>query len=584
MTKVTVRFSDYHTGTPLQEIDIDSCAKISDLRLAIDKGLAADETSFLKVFDTWYTEVAIDGSERRFVQILPSDEDNSIESMGIVDFSVVYLDGPTFEGAEEENLDSLKRALSIANANWHHIFQTYQKRTALEIQQMKDIFAAEIAQAKLEIDKLSALVAPAIASVDMATEKERREQEAAQAAKEIMAKHPNMPMKALWEALNIEKDRKAENVLIPMAIINHPNCGLERKSQRMDGDMKSFKGGKVITFGATPIILASHAGRSDVVRALVAAGANVNAESDDILYSALHCAAFVGTMPCIVSLLGKGARTDLIDLNGRTPLHIAAYRNNVEVVNALIDSGSNFTLSDKLGRTAVHIAATTGALDAIKVLVARGLDMNAKDMNESTPLHLAAYCGVRLEALQYMVENGATVASINKNGNTPLKMFQSYQLRSKTAVKDADKILELLKVPEGGEVPKAALLPVGPKTAATIGSTTTTTTPPSAATSKTVTATPQATASSTGASAKATSVAASKAPASAAASSSTAVKPAAKPSSPPANAGPKASPQAANHGVAAKPPPVAANKAAPAPPSPAPVPITKRFPWPFGSK
>jgi ankyrin repeat protein len=122
--------------------------------------------------------------------------------------------------------------------------------------------------------------------------------------------------------------------------------------------------------GATPFVLSGLAADVDVMRALVAAGADPKLTSD----------------------------------NGTTALMTAA------------------GLGQSLGVSSITSAE---ALEAVKFALAQGIDINAANTEGETALHGAAYFGVDAVA-QFLVEQGATINARNRLGLTPTTVAQGY--------------------------------------------------------------------------------------------------------------------------------------------------------------
>ena len=125
-------------------------------------------------------------------------------------------------------------------------------------------------------------------------------------------------------------------------------------------------------------------GLTDMVRQLIALGADVNASSDD----------------------------------GMTPLHWAAYYGHADVALVLIHSGANVNARDKyVFETPLHVAAKGGHAAVVRVLVASGADVNAKtsamitDYRHSgmTPLEIARAEG-KTEVVRILENAGASPA------------------------------------------------------------------------------------------------------------------------------------------------------------------------------
>ena len=137
-----------------------------------------------------------------------------------------------------------------------------------------------------------------------------------------------------------------------------------------------------IYIGDTALHLAAAGYRVEIVRLLLAAGANPNAIQNSRKSSPLHYAADgfitgpawhekkqVETMRCLVR---AGADIDLQDMNGATPLHRAVRTRCAATVKFLLAVGSDPMIKNKSGSTAFHLAVQntgrggTGAPAAIR--------------------------------------------------------------------------------------------------------------------------------------------------------------------------------------------------------------------------
>ena len=73
------------------------------------------------------------------------------------------------------------------------------------------------------------------------------------------------------------------------------------------------------TMGSTPLISAAVFGRTEVARALIEAGADVNIQNNEGS-TALHTAAFLCRTEIVEMLLAHGADKNLLNIYGSTPL------------------------------------------------------------------------------------------------------------------------------------------------------------------------------------------------------------------------------------------------------------------------
>ncbi len=163
----------------------------------------------------------------------------------------------------------------------------------------------------------------------------------------------------------------------------------------------------------TPLMIATIAGDRPMVRLLLAAGANPNAQNDQgrtaLMYAAgpmtklgehfagiatdllnagadpevqswsdsgtnaLMFAAHHGRADIVGILLARGANPDAAgsDFPGATALMYAANNGHAEIVRMLLNGGANPALADRQGRTALAIAESNGHSEVVQVLKAR---------------------------------------------------------------------------------------------------------------------------------------------------------------------------------------------------------------------
>lgn len=106
-----------------------------------------------------------------------------------------------------------------------------------------------------------------------------------------------------------------------------------------------------------------------IVRTLVAHGADVHAMSDTPI-STLLCAAALNSGPGTINyLISKGLSLDQKDQLGRLPVHYAA-ANGLEVFEAVLRDDSELLSEDIAGKTALHWAAQFGHVRTVESILA----------------------------------------------------------------------------------------------------------------------------------------------------------------------------------------------------------------------
>lgn len=222
-------------------------------------------------------------------------------------------------------------------------------------------------------------------------------------------------------------------------------------------------------------VMGSNGGRLALVRALLQAGARVNAQ----VTSSAMAQSYIGrpTKGAFESFsCGTG------DFRGATPLWLAAFTANgnfaggfagdaafggdsnpggrgenaaparlptTQVIEALLAGGADLTLTSDDGTTPLMVAAglgrctfnpnikrgarSIGAEEAVTVLLDAGAEINAVNEGDFTALHGAAFRGLN-EVIKILVDRGANINARDYRGRTPFRIAegskQSFQFQA----------------------------------------------------------------------------------------------------------------------------------------------------------
>ena len=215
----------------------------------------------------------------------------------------------------------------------------------------------------------------------------------------------------------------------------------------------------------TPLMWAAAEGHADVVRALVASGANVKATSQSG-FTPLLFAAREGRIEAARALLDAGASFDeSLSVNSRetaggvaqgqaeaglNAFLLAASNAHFELASYFLDRGANPNLAPR-GWTALHMVSwvrkmgevggndpppegsgNVGSLEFVRKLVSAGADINARvatrrlpvgsselDFTGATPFFLAARTA-DVDLMRLLIDLGADPQAPTKFGTTPL--------------------------------------------------------------------------------------------------------------------------------------------------------------------
>ena len=198
----------------------------------------------------------------------------------------------------------------------------------------------------------------------------------------------------------------------------------------------------------TALMVAAAGGNNEFSILLLEKGANPDL-TDEIGYTALHYAASDEKRVDVVkALLAHGANPNArttrdaprtnnsgVSSKGATPLFLAASLGNVETVRALIAGGADPFVTTDEKTAALHVATWGGSpynrdwteeekknlFEVTKLLVGLGADVNSAGEHGWTALHGAAYKGVD-SVVRFLVEKGAKMEVFDEYGQTPLSI------------------------------------------------------------------------------------------------------------------------------------------------------------------
>lgn len=121
--------------------------------------------------------------------------------------------------------------------------------------------------------------------------------------------------------------------------------------------------------GFTPLGMATHFGHEDMVRNLLARGADPNVPSQNG-YSVypIHTAVSSNFDGITKMLIEAGALVNVVQTSRMTPLHMAAQNGNIDIIILLLEQGASIEAQTDLGQTPSELASERGYTEIAEIL------------------------------------------------------------------------------------------------------------------------------------------------------------------------------------------------------------------------
>ncbi|XP_069508766.1 ankyrin repeat and KH domain-containing protein 1 isoform X2 [Ambystoma mexicanum] len=202
--------------------------------------------------------------------------------------------------------------------------------------------------------------------------------------------------------------------------------------------------------GYTPLMEAAREGHEEMVALLLAQGANINAQTEETQETALTlacCGGFSevadfliktgadvelgcstplmeaaqeGHLELVKYLLAAGANVHATTATGDTALTYACENGHTDVADVLLQTGADLEHESEGGRTPLMKAARAGHLCTVQFLISKGANMNRSTANNDHTVVSLACAGGHLAVVELLLAHGADPTHRLKDGSTML--------------------------------------------------------------------------------------------------------------------------------------------------------------------
>lgn len=140
----------------------------------------------------------------------------------------------------------------------------------------------------------------------------------------------------------------------------------------------------------------------------------------------------IGNVENVLSLLARGANSNIALANGTTAIHVACSWDHPEIASVLVNAGANIEAVDGDLMRPIHHAAYISSLKMLRAVVENGADTSTTTRRKDTALHLLLadlteksgknYVAKMLEGVKILVAANANPTAQNDEGETPLDL------------------------------------------------------------------------------------------------------------------------------------------------------------------
>ena len=137
--------------------------------------------------------------------------------------------------------------------------------------------------------------------------------------------------------------------------------------------------------------------------------------------NSLHDACLKGDIEAVRSLIATGADVNLKDHNKLTPLHIACFIGSENIADLLIKNQANINIDiteKPIVESPLHLASLKNHHEIVRLLLENGADIDAIDKNGKTPLNYAMSAN-STETIEELIKRGANPDIKDEHGNLP---------------------------------------------------------------------------------------------------------------------------------------------------------------------
>ncbi len=190
----------------------------------------------------------------------------------------------------------------------------------------------------------------------------------------------------------------------------------------------------------TPLFVSAIGFQYETAKVLIDAGGNINQFDGDGI-APLHYVVSGGRdtgLPVRTETVKKFIEELHPDVNQKTqwgvsPLQCASLCGHSNIVKILLEHGADVNYADTAGNTALHRAVKNEDIQTVGILLEAGADVNCANKHGETPLHTAVF-DENVQCITALLNAGADINKTDNDGKTPLRVAAGRNLKMGAAL------------------------------------------------------------------------------------------------------------------------------------------------------
>ncbi|CAL4120263.1 unnamed protein product, partial [Meganyctiphanes norvegica] len=199
---------------------------------------------------------------------------------------------------------------------------------------------------------------------------------------------PHLEVGAVLAITGLDGAVLENNVLHGTVLATSEPDGVSIPTNGLEGAILATNGqdGTVLPTNGLDLWIAAQEGDLTNVKKILAMGTDPDwPNPNESQSTALQVAAHFSHPEIVKELIAAGANKNIRNDRGQTPIIVASDETHLSIVNILLDANVDVTLSDIEGWTALHNAAWKNRSDIAQLLLHAGADTKKLNKNDRTP-------------------------------------------------------------------------------------------------------------------------------------------------------------------------------------------------------